>query len=86
MFALLSLGFTLSLDNFRTSIVLGGLRAGARLLIVGDDKQLPPIVQASYPDPEPGEPILHRSLFECLKAQDPDRRFTATSRGPTQRR
>ena len=26
MFALLSLGFTLSLDNFRTSIVLGGLK------------------------------------------------------------
>jgi len=26
VFALLSLGFTLSLDNFRTSIVLGGLK------------------------------------------------------------
>lgn len=26
MFALLSLGFTLSLDNFRTSVVLGGLK------------------------------------------------------------
>jgi manganese efflux pump family protein len=26
MFALISLGFTLSLDNFRTSIVLGGLK------------------------------------------------------------
>ena len=51
----------------------GDCKAGARLLIAGDDKQLPPIVQATYPDPEPGEPILHRSLFECLKAQDPDR-------------
>lgn len=61
-----------------SSIVLGDLRAGARLLIAGDDKQLPPIVQATYPDPEPGEPILHRSLFECLKAQDPDQAFTAT--------
>jgi hypothetical protein len=61
-----------------SSIVLGGLRAGVRLLIAGDDKQLPPIIQATYPDPEPGEPMLHRSLFECLKAQDPDRRFTAT--------
>ena len=61
-----------------SSIVLGGLKAGTRLLIAGDDKQLPPIVQAAYPDPEPGEPILHRSLFECLKTQDPDRRFTAT--------
>jgi hypothetical protein len=61
-----------------SSIVLGGLKAGTRLLIAGDDRQLPPIVQANYPDPQPGEPILHRSLFECLKAQDPDRRFTAT--------
>lgn len=61
-----------------SSIVLGGLRPATRLLIAGDDKQLPPIVQATYPDPEPGEPILHRSLFECLKAQDPDRQFTAT--------
>ncbi len=60
------------------SIVLGGLRAGARLLIAGDDRQLPPIVQARYPDPEPGAPVLHRSLFECLKAQDPDRRYTST--------
>jgi DNA replication ATP-dependent helicase Dna2 len=60
------------------AIVLGRLGAKTRLLIAGDDKQLPPIVQAAYPDPEEGEPILHRSIFECLKAQDPDRRFTAT--------
>ncbi len=60
------------------SIVLGDLRAGARLLIAGDDRQLPPIVQARYPDPEPGAPVLHRSLFECLKAQDPDRGYTST--------
>jgi len=26
MFALISLGFTLSLDNFRSSLVLGGLK------------------------------------------------------------
>ncbi len=60
------------------AIVLGRLGPAARLLIAGDDKQLPPIIQAAYPDPEPGEPILHRSIFECLKAQDPDRRYTAT--------
>jgi hypothetical protein len=60
------------------AIVLGDLRTTARLLIAGDDKQLPPIIQATYPDPEPGDPALHRSLFECLKAQDPERRFTAT--------
>ncbi len=60
------------------SIVLGGLKTSTRLLIAGDDKQLPPIIQATYPDPEPGEPALHRSLFECLKDQDPDRQFTST--------
>ncbi len=60
------------------AIVLGRLGAATRLLIAGDDKQLPPIVQAAYPDPEAGEPILHRSIFECLKAQDPDRRYTST--------
>ena len=53
------------------AIVLGRLGARTRLLIAGDDKQLPPIIQAAYPDPEEGEPILHRSIFECLKAQDP---------------
>jgi len=30
MFGLLSLGFTLSLDNFRTSLVLGGLKPTMR--------------------------------------------------------
>jgi len=60
------------------SIVLGRLRPGMRLLIAGDDKQLPPIVHSGYPDPEEGEPLLHRSIFECLKAQDPAGRYTAT--------
>jgi hypothetical protein len=60
------------------SLVLGGIRPGTRLLIAGDDKQLPPIVQAVYPDPEEGQPLLHRSIFECLKAQDPGGRYTAT--------
>src|SRR5262249_45232990 len=60
------------------SIVLGRARPGTRLLIAGDDKQLPPIVHSVYPAPEPGEPLLHRSIFECLKAQDPEGRFTAT--------
>ena len=38
------------------SMVLGNLKPTARLLIAGDDKQLPPIIQATYPDPEPGAP------------------------------
>ena len=35
MFGLLSLGFTLSLDNFRSSLVLGGPQADLRA--VGQD-------------------------------------------------
>ncbi|HEY1189429.1 MAG TPA: AAA domain-containing protein [Gemmata sp.] len=59
-------------------IAVRRLKAGGRLVVAGDDKQLPPIVQAEYPDPVPGEPLLHRSLFECLRAQDPNDRFTST--------
>src|SRR5262249_61940576 len=44
----------------------------------GTERRPPPIVQAVYPDPEEGQPLLHRSIFECLKAQDPQGRYTAT--------
>jgi DNA replication ATP-dependent helicase Dna2 len=37
-----------------------------RLVLAGDPLQLPPIVAGSYPDPRPGEPLLHRSIFEAL--------------------
>src|SRR5262249_20341738 len=56
----------------------GAPGAGSPVRTAGHENHPPPIIQATYPDPEPGEPMLHRSLFECLKAQDPDRRFTAT--------
>jgi superfamily I DNA and/or RNA helicase len=49
----------------------------ARLLIAGDDRQLPPIVLGAYPDPEEGEPLLHRSIFECLRAADPEHQYTS---------
>ena len=54
------------------------LAPAGRLLMAGDDRQLPPIVHGRYPDPAEDEPILHRSLFECLRAQDPHGRFTGT--------
>ena len=38
---------------------------GGRLLLAGDHRQLPPIVHGEYPKPAEGEPLLHRSLFEC---------------------
>lgn len=43
--------------------------AEGRLVLAGDDLQLPPIVQGVYPDAAPGEPILHRSIFEAIRAR-----------------
>lgn len=37
-----------------------------RLVLAGDHRQLPPIVAGTYPDPAPGEPVLHRSIFEAV--------------------
>jgi superfamily I DNA and/or RNA helicase len=37
-----------------------------RLVLAGDHLQLPPIVAGEYPDPPPGEPVLHRSIFEAV--------------------
>ena len=41
-------------------------------MIAGDDRQLPPIVQAEYPAPEEPGPPLHRSILECLREGDPE--------------
>jgi hypothetical protein len=61
-----------------SAIAVRRLARDGRVLVAGDDRQLPPIVQGAYPDPEPGEPLLHRSIFEALRAADPDERYTAT--------
>lgn len=37
-----------------------------RLVLAGDHLQLPPIVAGVYPETPPGEPVLHRSIFEAL--------------------
>src|SRR5205823_5143818 len=42
-----------------------------RLMLAGDDLQLPPIVQGSYPQAEDGEPILYRSIFESVRSRVP---------------
>ena len=40
-------------------------RAG-RLVLAGDHLQLPPIINGVYPEPLPGQPVLHRSIFELV--------------------
>jgi len=57
-------------------LVISRLKPGGRLLIAGDDKQLPPIIKGYYPDPEPDEPLLHRSIFEALRNPDKENKIT----------
>ncbi len=42
-----------------------------RLVLTGDDLQLPPIVQGEYPEAEAGEPLLYRSVFESVRSRVP---------------
>lgn len=41
-----------------------------RLVIAGDDLQLPPIIQGSYPEPDDGLRGLHDSVFSYLRDRD----------------
>lgn len=43
-----------------------------RLVLAGDHLQLPPIVAGVYPNTPPGEPLLHRSIFEAVCPRDAD--------------
>jgi DNA replication ATP-dependent helicase Dna2 len=52
------------------------MKDGGRLVIAGDDLQLPPIVQGEYPMPD-DEPPLHLSILGCLRAGDPDGEITS---------
>jgi hypothetical protein len=58
------------------AIPLLRLAEGGRLVIAGDDKQLPPIVVGAYPEIA-GEPLLHRSILEAIRHRDPDDVLTA---------
>jgi superfamily I DNA and/or RNA helicase len=44
---------------------------GGRLVLAGDHLQLPPIVAGVYPETPPGEPLLHRSIFEAVCPRAP---------------
>lgn len=58
-------------------LVISRLAPTGRLLIAGDDMQLPPIIQGKYPEPKPGEPLLHRSIFEALRVADRKNELTS---------
>lgn len=47
-----------------------------RVVIAGDDRQLPPIVLGDYPEAR-DEPLLHRSILEALRHRDPEDVLTA---------
>ncbi|MEN6343019.1 MAG: AAA domain-containing protein [Methanospirillum sp.] len=49
---------------------LDRLSPGSRLVLVGDDLQLPPITKGEYPPPEDGRPGLEASAFAYLRARD----------------
>jgi DNA helicase II / ATP-dependent DNA helicase PcrA len=48
------------------AIPIGLAGPQGRLVLAGDHLQLPPIVAGVYPDVEPGQPLLHRSIFEAI--------------------
>lgn len=59
------------------TLALPSLAPNGRLVLAGDDLQLPPIVQGSYPAREDGQPGLHDSIFAYLRARDnPARPYT----------
>ncbi|MAB89515.1 MAG: ATP-dependent helicase [Planctomycetes bacterium] len=52
------------------AIAIRRLKSDGRLVLAGDHLQLPPIINGTYPDPDPGEPLLHRSVFESIRSAD----------------
>jgi hypothetical protein len=49
------------------SVPFSMVAGSGRVVLAGDHLQLPPIVQGEYPANPPGEPVLHRSVFETLQ-------------------
>jgi DNA replication ATP-dependent helicase Dna2 len=48
-----------------------------RLVVAGDDLQLPPIVHGIYPETGEDQPMLHRSVFESIRRRDAENEITA---------
>jgi hypothetical protein len=52
-----------------SSVPVHLVASSGRLVLAGDDLQLPPIVQGAYPEVPEGEPMLHRSIFEAVRSR-----------------
>lgn len=52
------------------AMVLSVLGREGRLVLAGDDLQLPPVVQGAYPAPDDGLPGLEDSIFAYLRHRD----------------
>ena len=50
------------------SIPASKVAPDGRLVLAGDHFQLAPIVVGSYPEPDEGQPVLHRSVFEAVQS------------------
>ncbi|WP_394903227.1 AAA domain-containing protein [Clostridium butyricum] len=57
-------------------LAISRLKENGRLLIAGDDRQLPPITNGEYPKAEDGNPSLYGSIFEFIHDADFDNRLT----------
>jgi hypothetical protein len=49
-------------------------KRNGRLLIAGDDRQLPPIIGADFPKPSNGDPWLLDSVFGYLRSKDTEKK------------
>lgn len=52
------------------AMAISVLADGGRLILAGDDLQLPPVIQGDYPVPEDGLPGLEDSIFAYLRHRD----------------
>lgn len=52
------------------SLALGALKRGGRLMLAGDDLQLPPILAGTYPSTADEKPGLEDSIFAYLRSRD----------------
>lgn len=58
------------------ALAIGSLRDEGRLVLAGDDLQLPPIIAGAYPESEDGLPGLHDSIFSYLRCRDEKQEYT----------